>query len=95
MPKPRFSRRITEKATLEELQSENDYLAGVIADLEKRLPTDEELAYLRNRKMQDEHANWTIKLIKANAPWVLTIIGAVGSMIYWLLTHNISIGDKR
>lgn len=92
---PRFSRRAADAPlTVEGLQAENDYLASVIAGLEKRLPTDEELAYLRNRKEQDDHAAWVVKVIKANAPWLMALLSMAGTLTYWLLTHSVSIKDK-
>lgn len=97
MARPRFSRRpqAGEAVTVESLQAENDYLAGVIAELEKRLPTDEELAYLRNRKEQDDHAAWVVKTLRANAPWLIALLSMAGTAVYWMLTHTVTIKDAR
>ena len=75
-------------------QRENDALAAAIASIEARMPTDEEMAYLRNRKNLDDHAAWLLKFIRTNAPWATVLCTAVGTFVYWALTHTISIGSK-
>ena len=82
-------------AALAELLRENDYLADVIAEMEKRVPSAEEMAYLRNRKEQDEHAAWVIKLLRANAGWIFVLLGVIGSAVYWFFTHTISIKGNQ
>ena len=90
----RLSRRIhvtDPDAAFAEVQAENDSLVSMVAALEKRLPTDEELAYLRNRKAADDNAAWLWKTIKAHAPWAVVVCSALTSAIYWLATHTITI----
>jgi len=79
----------------ERLRAENDYLAAQLAKLEAAMPTPEELAYLRRRKEQDERAAWALQVIRSNAPWLIGIGTAIGSAVYWFLTHTISIGPKQ
>ena len=73
------------------LQRENDHLASALAALEARMPTDEEVAYLRNRREQDERSAWVWQVIRQHAPWVLGIGSALGTVLYWFLTHTITI----
>lgn len=72
-----------------------DYLAAELTRLEAKLPTDEELAYLRNRKEADEHAMWLVKQIRAHAPWVMVVLGSLGSATYFLMTNAVSITPKK
>lgn len=73
------------------LQQENDYLCKRVEQLEDRMPTDDELAYLRARKVQDEWASKTIKWLKDYTPWVFSILSALGALTYWAMT-NLHIG---
>lgn len=82
-------------AALAAAMRENDYLAQVVTDLEQRVPTSEEMAYLRNRMEMDEHAAWVVKVLRANAGWVFVLLGLVGSAIYWAFTHSISIKGSQ
>lgn len=84
----RFSRRahVTDPdAAFAELQGENDSLVAQIASLEARIPSKEELAYLRNRKEADERAAWAWQMVRKYAPWVTTVTGVLGSGAYWLV----------
>jgi hypothetical protein len=76
------------------LQRENDHLATALAKLEERMPSDEEVAYLRNAKEAAERSAWVVKLIRSNAPWLFVLLSAIGSGLYWLATHTISIDTK-
>ena len=76
------------------LQRENDHLAAALSSLEDRMPSPEELAYLRNSKEAAERSAWVIKLIRSNAPWLFVLLSASGSGLYWVLTHTITIGNK-
>ena len=76
------------------LQRENDYLAERLSAMEQCMPSPEELAYLRNRKEADERSAWVIKLIRSNAPWLFVLVSAIGSGLYWVATHTISIDTK-
>lgn len=93
----RFSRRVhitDPDAAFAELQAENDSLVEHIASLEARLPSTEELAYLRNRKQADDNAAWLWRVTKANAPWIAVVASGLGTLLYWLVTHTITIGQK-
>lgn len=80
------------------LERENEYLAGEIAKLEsemqKRLPSEAEMAYIRERIRSDENAAWLWQQIRKHAPWVVTLGSLVGTAIIWLVTHTINIGPK-
>ena len=80
------------------LARENSYLAGEISKLEDeiatRLPSSEELAYIRTRMRADENAAWLWTQIRRHAPWVVMVGSLVGSLIVWLLTHTINIEGK-
>lgn len=71
-----------------------DEMAREIVRLRQLALSPEELAYLRTRKEQDEHAAWLVKFIKAHAPWVITLLTGVVSGMYWLITHDIKIGPR-
>ena len=73
--------------TLEELQKE-------IEELQKLLPTAEEMAYLRERKAADDSAAWMWKTIKTHAPWVFPLASGIVGGLYWVLTHTISVAPK-
>lgn len=86
----RLSRRahITDvDAAFEGLQRERDALMAQIAALEDRLPSPEELAYLRNKKEGDERAAWAWRMLRTYVPWATALCGAVGSAAYWLVSH--------
>lgn len=82
------SRSITDpEAVVNELQRENDALMAQIASLEARVPSSEELAYLRNRKLADERASWAWQWLRTNVPIMTAVCGAVGAFAYWAITH--------
>ena len=74
-------------AVVRELQRENDALMAQIASLESRVPSSEELAYLRNRKMADERASWAWQWLRTNVPIITAVCGAFGAALYWAITH--------
>lgn len=76
------------------VMAEKDALAAALASLEERVPTSEDLAYLRNRREQDERASWAWHVIRKHAPWIAGLTTALGSGLYWLLTHNVNITPK-
>lgn len=81
-------RAITDpEAVAAELQRENDALMAQIASLEARVPSSEELAYLRNRKLADERASWAWQWLRTNVPVITAVCGALGAALYWALTH--------
>lgn len=59
----------------------------MIASLETRVPSTEELAYLRNRKMADERASWAWQWLRTNVPIITAVCGAFGAALYWAITH--------
>lgn len=69
------------------LHQENVDLAAEVAALKARLPTDEELAYLRNAKLERERSAWAWQQIRLYAPWVVAVTSAVSSAAYWIATH--------
>lgn len=69
------------------LQREKDALMAQIASLEDRLPSSEELAYLRNKKEGDERAAWAWRMLRTYVPWATAVCGALGSAAYWLVSH--------
>lgn len=81
-------RAITDPDALaHELHRENDALMAQIASLEARVPSSEELAYLRNRKLADERASWAWQWLRTNVPIMTAVCGAVGAFAYWAITH--------
>jgi len=82
-------------AAFEGLQKENDTLTALIASLEERTLSAEELAYVRNKKMAEDNAAWLWRMIRTNAPWVTVVCSLIGSGMYWLATHTIQIGAPK
>lgn len=78
-----------------EMRKENEYLLMEIEDLRRRVPTDDELAFLRAKKEADDNAAWLWRMVKAYAPWVSVVASLIGSGLYWLATHTIVIGSKQ
>lgn len=85
-----------------EMRRENEYMAHEIADmhkemqeLRKMIPTPAEVAYLREKKEADDNAAWLWRMVKTHAPWVTVVGSMIGSGIYWLATHTITIGSKQ
>jgi uncharacterized protein (DUF2126 family) len=72
----------------------DEQLADVVAELQRTALTPAQYAYLLQRKEQDEHATWLMQYVRKNAPWVLTVLGAIASGAYFLLTHTLTIGNK-
>ena len=95
-PPAKFSRRVhitDPDAAFAELQTENDTLMEQIAGLSERLPTNAEMAYLRERKAADENAAWLWRTIKTHAPWVSVVASMIGTALWWLSAHVITIGS--
>lgn len=82
---------ITDTDPVARLQRENDHLANTLAAIEERMPSEEDMAYLRNRREQDERSAWVWQVIRQHAPWLLAIGSAAGTVIYWFLTHTVTI----
>jgi len=85
-----------------EMRRENQFMAHEIGEmhremeeLRKRLPTPEEVEFLREKKRADENAAWMWRMVKTHAPWVSVIGTMIGSGIYWLATHTITISGKQ
>ena len=67
-------------------------LEAEIERLKSEAPTSEEMAYLRNKKRTDENAAWAWKVLREHVPWITAVGTGLGTLIYWALTHSISIG---
>lgn len=103
-PTTRLSRSTTihdQEADNAEMRRENEFMAHEIgemhkelAELRKALPTPEEVAFLREKKRADENAAWMWRMVKTHAPWVTVVASMIGSGVYWVLTHTITIGSK-
>lgn len=72
---------------VQELHRENDALMAHIAAIDARMPSIEELAYLRNRKLADERASWAWQWLRTNVPILAAVCGAMGAAAYWAVTH--------
>ncbi len=58
-----------------------------IASLDARMPSLEEITYLRNRKLADERASWAWQWLRTNVPILAAVCGAMGAAAYWAVTH--------
>jgi hypothetical protein len=76
-----------EDVELKRLLESNEDMAAEILSLRRRVPTDEEMAYIRNRKEADERAAWAWQMLRTYVPWVTSIGAALGTAAYWLVTH--------
>lgn len=76
-----------EDVELQRLLQSNEDMAQEILALRRRVPTDEEMAYLRNRKEADERAAWAWRMLRTYVPWVTSIGAALGTAAYWFVTH--------
>lgn len=76
-----------EDVDMARLLEANEDLAAELLAMRRRLPSDEEMAYLRNRKEADERAAWAWKMIRTYVPWLASIGTALGTAAYWLVTH--------
>ena len=75
------------EAVVAELHRENDALMAQIAAIDARMPSTEELAYLRNRKLADERASWAWQWLRTNVPIIAAVCTALGAAAYWLANH--------
>jgi hypothetical protein len=65
-------------------------LAEQLDDIKKRLLSDDELKYLRERMELDARASWAWKQIRTWLPWLATCLSVIGSAIWWIV-NNITI----
>ena len=65
---------------------------NALAAMEAHTLTEDEITYLRERKLQDERAAWAVKVTKERLPLVFALVSAIGTLLWWLLNHTISIG---
>jgi len=63
-----------------EMRRENEFMAHEIGEMHKELA--------------DENAAWMWRMVKTHAPWVTVVASMIGSGVYWVLTHTITIGSK-
>lgn len=80
-------RPIDEDRAMAVLQRENDALATMLASLEERMPTNQELEFLRAAKLQSERASWFWQMVRLYFPWVVSIGGAIVSAAWWVASH--------
>ncbi len=78
----------------EERQRQIEELAKMLSALEERIPTEQELAWLRERRIEAERVEWLRAQIKRHAPWVLTVSGIVGGVVAWLVNHSVHVTSK-
>lgn len=85
-----------------ELRRENEFMARElnemhreIAELKRQMPTPELMDFLRERKAAEDNAKWLWRMVKAHAPWLVVVLGMIGSGFYWVATHTITIGAKQ
>lgn len=81
-------------AVVESLLKQIDYLAGELARVEARMPSADELEYLRQTKLDSDRASWAWQVIKRHAPWVAAVGAMCGSVAWWILTHTVNISPK-
>lgn len=74
-------------AALSELHRKNDALMAQIASLDARMPSAEEMAYMRNRKLADERASWAWQWLRVNVPIIAGLCSALGAAAYWAANH--------
>lgn len=80
---------------LEELHKENEYLADAIARLEQRMPSDEDLVFLHQKRIEAERVAWMWATLRKHAPWVITVAGLIGTVIAWLASNSINVTQKH
>ena len=49
--------------------------------------TDDEIRYARRLIQQDRNNKYVVQMLKSHAPWVLGILTAISSGVYFLVTH--------
>ena len=57
--------------------------------------TAEDIAFLHRKRLEDDRAAWVWQIVRTHAPWVMVIASMIGSGVYWVLTHTISIGPTK
>lgn len=72
--RPQADRRRYEEVTAEQLEREIEQLAGEIDALERKMPTDAEVAHWRSMAAADKHRAWLITLTLKVAGTVTSII---------------------
>lgn len=71
-----------------------EYLLREIERLRDELPTADEMAYLRRRKLDDERAAWAWQQVRRHAPWVAGLASAISGVVVYLATHSVTISGK-
>ena len=64
-------------AQMESLREQNRFMAGRIAELETRLPSEEEARRLRDLIKADDRATWLWSTMKVWAAWITGIVVAL------------------
>lgn len=75
-------------------EGEREELLRLVLELRRKQLTDEELAFLRNKKQTEERYSWAWSVIRQYAGWVVVVGGVVGSVavalakaIEWIVAH--------
>jgi hypothetical protein len=71
-----------------------EYLASELSRIEKLLPTQEELEYLKGRTKDAQNFQWLRDKIRTFAPWMIPIAGAIGAAFVWFASNTINIVGK-
>lgn len=71
------------------------YFLDELERLRKKMPSEEDLAYLQRKREEDEHARYVVRMIKQHFPWLAIVGSAIASGVYYLLTHTITISNKQ
>ena len=79
---------------LNELRKENEYLADAISRLEQRMPSDEDLMFLHQKRIEADRVAWMWSTLRKHAPWVITVAGLIGTGVAWLANNSINVTHK-
>lgn len=71
-----------------------EYLMRHIERLERQMPSEEDMAYLRRKKQEDEHVTYLWALTKRHAPWVAAVAAMLSWAVTYILTHNFHVSSK-
>ena len=77
-----------------EMRRENEFLMMQIEELKRRIPSDDELAWMRATRREQENAAWAWQQIRKHAPWVLAVATTIGAGLAYLAGHNVHVMPK-
>ncbi len=79
-------------------EKQAEYLLGVIDRLEKHIAehtlSEDDLAYLKRKRQEDEHFAYLWQMVKRHAPWVATVCAFLSWAVTYVLTHNFHVSNK-